>query len=90
MEAVHTSEMSVCFETTQCYIPEGSNLHAVKPVNPKLCNSKFHYISNFILNLRPKDEKLIQIDLAISKTLIIHNLKENLPCSDNFYTILPI
>jgi hypothetical protein len=28
MEAVHTSEVSVYFsETTQCYFPEGSNLH---------------------------------------------------------------
>jgi hypothetical protein len=45
-------------------------------VNSKLYNSKFHDDSNFTLNLRPKEDKFIQIYLVISKTLIIRNSKE--------------
>jgi hypothetical protein len=40
------------------------------------------------LNLRPKEEKFIQICLAVSKTLIIRNLKEKCTCSDNFHKII--
>jgi hypothetical protein len=40
MEAGHTSETSVYFyETTQCYIPEGSHLHSHQAEN-----LKFHII----------------------------------------------
>jgi hypothetical protein len=37
---------------------------------------KFYDISNFGLNLSPKEEKFVCIYLVILKTLIIHNSKE--------------
>jgi hypothetical protein len=45
-------------------------------VNSTLYDSKLHDISNFSLNLGPKEEKFILIYPVVSKTLISHNSKE--------------
>jgi hypothetical protein len=57
----------------------------------KMCsyNLKFLSISNSGLNLCPMEEKLIQIHVVISNTLIMHNLKEKSVISDNFHTFPP-
>jgi hypothetical protein len=45
--------------------------------------------SNFILNLCPKEEKFIQINLFISKTSINRNSKvKSATCNDNSHTSL--
>jgi hypothetical protein len=53
-------------------------------VKSKLYNSKLRHNSIFYLILGPKKEKIIQIYLVISKTLVFLIRKKNLPSSDNF------
>jgi hypothetical protein len=59
-------------------------------VNSKLYNSKFHNNFNFCFNLGPKEETFIQIYQVISETLSFVFQKKNVPCIDNFHTILPM
>jgi hypothetical protein len=75
--------VKICWgtNTRSAYLPHTVRTRSVNEIQRnlvklKLYNLKFLSILNFSLNLHPKEEKLLQIYLIISKTLKIRNSKE--------------